>query len=281
MKNTLRLLLLALAFTIYQQGIAEPKNQAIRKNLAQNWRQLPEKAIAHETKSHVFAQYTVPTRQYAHGILGDDIEARQLVVVVNGSFYEHTLSKHYVFEDIRPRLYDIDNDGHVEFITIRSHQSKGAGIVIYKLRRGQLIEYATLSEIQKPYRWLNIVTINDLDNDGIVELVWIQTPHIGGIVKVAKITPGRLRVLDEKQGYSNHAIGQRNLCLSVLRDQPQQKTFFVATQDRSRIVGFSFTNNTLNLVESIDQAVDFSQPLNLQYGFENLIDERVNCITSD
>ena len=74
--------------------------------------------------------------------------------------------------------------------------------------------------------WLNIVTINDLDNDGIVELVWIQTPHIGGILKVAKINAGALQVLDTESQYSNHEGGERNMCLSILTEQSSQKIFF-------------------------------------------------------
>lgn len=252
-------------------------NQTILNQLVANYEQLPEREIIRSLDNRVYAQYAKPTEKYGHGILGDKIEAEQLVVVVDSVFYELTLPGEFAFEDISPRLYDVDGDGELEFITIRTNVSKGAGIAIYKIMDGQLVEYANVPEIGTANRWLNIVAINDLDNDGIVELVWIQTPHIGGILKVAKINSGTLKVLAEKAQYSNHEIGERNLCLSILTVQSNQKVFYVPSQSRNKIVGFTFKNNELEVFEEITQVVDFSKFLGSQYGFSNTIEEGRNC----
>ena len=263
----------------------EPKpkteKQTILNQLATDYKQLPEQAIAKSSDNSVYAQYAKPTKKYGHGILGDRIEAEQLVVVADSLFYEFTLPNNYVFEDIRPRLYDVDGDNELEIITIRTNTSKGAGIAIYKIMDNRLVEYAHVPAIGTAYRWLNIVTIHDLDNDGTVELVWIQTPHIGGILKVAKIKTGTLQVLAEKSQYSNHAIGERNLCLSVLTEQSSQKIFYVPNQSRNKIIGFTFKNNDLNAIEEIAQVVDFSKTLNSQYHFNNPIEEQTNCIHAE
>ena len=250
----------------------------ILNQLATNYTHLPEKKISTSLDENVYATYTTPTEIYDHGILGDQIEASQLVVVVDRIFYELQLSNDYVFEDIRPRLYDVDGDGALEFITIRSNVSKGAGIVIYKIIADKLVEYAFVPEIGTANRWLNIVAINDLDNDGIVELVWIQTPHIGGILKVAKIELGAMEVLAETSLYSNHAIGERNLCLSVLTEQSNQKVFYVPSQDRDKIVGFTFANTALTEFEVINQALDFSKRLSAQFDFNGVLGGEDNCI---
>ncbi len=257
-----------------------PINQVILSQLATNYQQLPEEQISRSIDNSVFAQYAMPTEKYGHGILGDKIEAEQLVVVVDSTFYEYRLPSDYVFEDIRPRLYDVDGDNELEFITIRTNIYQGAGIVIYKIINDQLVEYASLPEIGLGNRWLNIVTINDLDNDGVVELVWIQTPHIGGILKATEIKAGTLQVLDEEViQYSNHAIGERNLCLSTLTKQLNQKVFYVPNQNRNKIVGFTLTNNKFDLYEEILQAVDFSKTLETQYAFSNILEgEEDNCI---
>lgn len=258
-----------------KQNIA---TMTILEQLQANYEELPEGQISRSMDGKVYASYTTPTEIYAHGVLGDKIEAAQLVVVVDSVFYERSLSNEYVFEDIRPRLYDVDGDGELEFITIRSSVSKGAGIVIYKIIDEQLVEYAFVPEIGIANRWLNIVAINDLDNDGVVELVWIQTPHIGGVLKVAKIQAGSLEVLTETSLYSNHEIGERNLCLSVLTENLNQKVFYVPNQNRNKIIGFTFNNNELNQVEEIIQAVDFSKELSAQYPFTNILVEEDNCI---
>jgi len=256
------------------------ENQTIIDQLVTNYDQLPEREIVRSTDNRVYAQFAMPTEKYSHGILGDKIEAGQLVVVVDSVFYELTLPGEFVFEDISPRLYDVDGDTELEFITIRTNISQGAGIAIYKIIDEQLVEYAFVPEIGTTYRWLNIVAIDDLDNDGIVELVWIQTPHIGGILKAAKIKAGTLKVLAEKAQYSNHAIGERNLCLSILTVQFNQKVFYVPNQSRNKIVGFTFKNNELEVFEEITQEVDFSKTLGSQYSFSNTIEEGNNCTNS-
>ena len=250
----------------------------ILDQLSNNYTQLPEQAIAISRDKRVYAQYTDPTERYNHRVMGDGVEGGQLVVVVDSVFYELELLDNYVFEDIRPRLFDVDQDGELEIITIRTEITQGAGIVIYKIRNNELQEYAHVPEIGRSSRWLNIVVMNDLDEDGVVELVWVQTPHIGGILKVAKIQPGELTVVDEISQYSNHGYGERNLCLSVLTQQNQEKVFFVPTQDRTKIVGFKYTDNAFQIVSEIDQVVDFSKTLEEQYSFSNLISIEDNCI---
>lgn len=271
---------LFLACTHEKEGAADPNevNESVINLLATEYELLPEKEISKSLDFRVYAQYAMPTEKYDHGILGDQIEAEQLVVVVDEVFYEYKLPDDYVFEDIRPRLYDVDGDSELEFICIRTNINQGAGIAIYKIIDGELQEYAFVPDIGRSYRWLNIVAINDLDNNGTVDLVWIETPHIGGILKVASIEAGRLQVLSETSQYSNHKIGERNLCLSVLKEQSDTKVFYVPSQGRDKIVGFTFSNSELELREEIPLVLDFSETLASQYDFGKLIEEEDNCI---
>lgn len=253
-------------------------NNHILQRLRTEYQLMPEEQIAISHDSTTYAQYSLPVTRYRHGILGDQIEAGQLVVVLDGKFYDLTLEDTYVFEDIRPRLADVDADGILEIVTIRSHLSNGAGIAIYKIIDDELQEYAKVEEIGLANRWLNPVVIGDLDQNGTVELVWIQTPHIGGILKVASFAPGALSVLDETSFYSNHAIGEQNLCLSVLTQEAGQFIFYVPSQNRNQIVGFSWSGSRLVQTSVIDQSVDFSIPLLDQFTFSNIIVAEDNCI---
>ncbi|MEL7123748.1 MAG: VCBS repeat-containing protein [Bacteroidota bacterium] len=250
----------------------------ILNKLQADYELIPEEDLVVNKDSTVFAQYTDPTDRYAHGILGDRIEAARLVVVVDGQFYEHLLDEQYVFEDIRPRIYDIDQDGVLEFITIRAQVNNGGGIAIYKVINNQLTEYAYVEEIGRRNRWLNIAAIDDLDKDGTIDLAWVQTPHIGGILKVAPFQEGELTPITEISQYSNHAIGDRNLCLSTLTEQEGKRVLYVPLQNRSKIVGFYLENGQWNKFEEIDQEVDFSKPLHEQYNFEGYVEDEENCI---
>lgn len=232
---------------------------------------LPEKALAITPDSLTFAQYTLPVTRYAHGILGDAIEAGQLVVAHKGLIYEYTLPQEYVYEDIRPRLVDVTGDSIPEIFTIRTHVAKGAGIAIYQLQNGQLVEYATVPEIGIPSRWLNIAAIYDLDGDGTLNLAWIQTPHIGGILKVCPIQAGRLSSTDQVSTYSNHAIGDRNLCLSVITKSASETLLYVPNQSRNKVSGFALVSGKWVSGDEIPLSVDFSKPLHTQYAFSKAV----------
>ncbi len=253
-------------------------HRAIVNILEQGFDQLPEKSISISSDSSTYAQYAMPTDKYAHAILGDGIEGEQLVVFNGGQFYDLILANDFVFEDIRPRLFDVDSDGQLEFITIRTHVSLGAGIAIYKLVNNELIEYATVDEIGSSNRWLNIAAIHDLDMDGVVEIAWVQTPHIGGILKVARINEGILQVIAQQTELSNHAIGETNLCLSVITEKNGEKLIHLPDQMRSLIASFSFTGEELVPIDTVFQAVDFSQTLKSQFDFVEIVADELNCI---
>lgn len=254
------------------------ENQNILQQLSENYDLLPEMMVAVNFDSTTFAQYAMPTTKYQHGIMGDQIEAEQIIVVEDGVFYDLVLDESYVFEDIRPRIYDVDNDNLPEYITIRTHVQRGAAIAIYKVINGQLTALSNIDEIGIPNRWLNIAIIDDLDNDGAVEIAWVETPHIGGKLKVASIENGNIVIKDEVQQYSNHAIGEINLCLSALTNESSLKVLHVPNQTRDRIVGFSFQNDQWSAFDEVEFNVDFSLPLEDQYQFENSLNQNGNCI---
>lgn len=250
----------------------------IVKMMAVDYVQMPEKQMAINADSTMYAQYALPTERYKHGALGDFIEAGQLVVFLQNKFYTLTLTENYVFEDVRPRLYDVDNDNIPEIICIRSKAGAGAGIVVYKVLADQIIEFAFIPEIGTASRWLNIVAIYDMDQDGITELIWVETPHIGGILKGADIVAGQMLVADKVSYYSNHQGGSLNLCLSVLVEKEGKTLCYVPSQSRNFISGFSFMNGKFNEEDKISQSVNFSIPLIDQFQGEGIISNEINCI---
>lgn len=252
--------------------------QIVLSQLSDNYDLLPEMMVAVDPDSTTFAQYAQPTNKYLHGILGDQVEAEQLVVVEGGVFYELTLDSLHLFEDIRPRIYDVDNDNQPEYITIRTHVQRGGAIAIYKVINGQLTELSSIDEIGIPNRWLNIAAIDDLDDDGTIEIAWVETPHIGGTLTVASIENGSIVIKDELREYSNHAIGQINLCLSVLTQEASSKGLYVPNQTRDSIIGFTFQDARWSAFDTIDFDVDFSLPLEDQYDFANSLGKDENCI---
>ncbi len=272
--------LLSLHGCISEDGLLpyEPLDEDLIIRIQSSYEQMPEGVMTIDNNNQVIALYASPTTLYGHGILGDKIEARQLVVASQGVIHDLVLDDGWVFEDIRPRLYDVDGDNHPEIVTIRTKVTDGAGIAIYKIYDEGLALYAEVPVVGRAYRWLNIVTIDDLDNDGTIELLWVQTPHIGGILNAAPIKEGRLTSISSLGEYSNHAIGERNLCMSTTVIKNDQTIIYLPNQQGDSIVGLAYKDMTLHRVESFPHPVDFSIRLNDQISFTSNKVDQVNCI---
>lgn len=198
---------------------------------------LPDGSVATAPSGDISrAWYAQPTERYAHGVLGDAIEAGSLVVTAaDGRELEFILPDTQVFEDITPRIADLDGNGTNEVITLRASRTGGGGVVLYGLVDGDLRELAAGSENGRPNRWLNIAGFLPR-SDGGLTIYGVRTPHIGG----------RLFALDFKGGaiserndialdVSNHVIGSRELDLSAVGAFGGRTELVLPSQDRRRL----------------------------------------------
>lgn len=180
---------------------------------------LPDGLVATGARNIAAAWYEGPTRRYAHGILGDAIEAGSLVVQTpEGQRLVIDLPTDEVFEDRAPRLADLNGDGLDEVIAIRSSRAGGGGVAVYGLADGRLKQMSEVPVIGRSNRWLNIAAIADLGPAPGLEVALVETPHIGGTLRLFGWADGRLTLLDEDYGYSNHAIGSPEMRLSAMAD---------------------------------------------------------------
>ena len=160
-----------------------------------------------------------PTRRYDHGVLGDAIEAGGLRVRLRGGAELDTrLPADSVFEDLRPRVVNLDGDGRDEILVVRSYLEAGAALAVYGVRDGELVQLAQTDPIGRAHRWLNPAGVGDFDGDGGLEIAYVETPHIGGILYILSFQDGRLRREGRRHGFSNHAMGSRALGLAAVLD---------------------------------------------------------------
>ncbi len=159
------------------------------------------------------------TDRYAHGVLGDSLEAGELVVESDGATHRFTLPRRQVFEDLEPRIVDLDQDGLPEILAIRADFAEGAAPVLYGVRDGELIRLAEGAAIGRSNRWLNPAGVADFDGDGDLEIAVIRTPHIGGIL-IHYGWGGGATLVEERwvRGFSTHRIGSTVLDLSFISD---------------------------------------------------------------
>lgn len=278
MPNGFNILLLLVFIIIISCSKPENEKQDVLIDISESER-LPEKLVAFHSESGMSAQYIYPTNRYDHGILGDEIEGGALLINYKEQQYIFELDSSFVFEDLQPRLVDLDNDGIPEIITILTKIGSGASISIYKLYEDEISVFASGEFIGTSYRWLNIAAIDDLDNNGEIEIAYVTTPHIGGNLHIAYIDGNQLKVKASISGVSNHKIRSRNLCLSVITYSSGLKTLYVPNNDFDRILGFQWENQQLITVNTIEFFVDPLITLSKQYDFDNLQYD-LNCINA-
>ncbi len=92
---------------------------------------LPDGRVAIGTRDIARAWLAEPTTRYDHGILGDKIEAGALVIETrDGKRQTVRLKDDAVFEDLEPRLADLDRDGHDEIVVVKSSLKRGSSLAV-------------------------------------------------------------------------------------------------------------------------------------------------------
>lgn len=169
----------------------------------------------------VAATYSDPTTRYPHGVLGDDIEYGTLRVTVEArigndqsllnaykSFtYELTNPDFLVWEDTEPRLWDVTGDGEPEVVVVQSHKDRGARLVVLGLVDGKPALIADTPFIGTPNRWLAPVAAVDLESDGVIEIAYVDRPHLAKVLRIWRFEDGDFYEAAQIEGLSNHLIG--------------------------------------------------------------------------
>jgi hypothetical protein len=154
------------------------------------------------------ARFADPTDRYDHAILGDNLEwATLLIEVADGRNLRLSLPETRVFEDLAPRLVDLDGDGLREVVVVESDLALGARLSVY----GPLGLIAATSFYGRPHRWLAPVGFADLDGDGRTEIAFIDRPHLAKTLIILRLEGDALVKVAAAPDLSNHRIGESRI----------------------------------------------------------------------
>ncbi|MCH2065875.1 FG-GAP repeat domain-containing protein [Shimia sp. MIT910701] len=188
------------------------------------------------------ARYTDETSRYAHGVLGDAIEYGTLELTLkDGKRLALTLPQDRVFEDIAPRLMDMDGDGVPEVIVVESSQTGGARLAIYDetgLR-------AATPHIGQRNRWLAPIGAADLDGDGHIEVAYIDRPHLAKTLRVWRFKDNQLTQVASQAGLTNHRIGE-DFISGGIRDCGDDPEMITVNANWSEVMATRFDGKALS-----------------------------------
>ena len=151
------------------------------------------------------------SQRYAHGVLGDGVEATRVLWLERHSLAllrELVLPAPDVLEDIAPRLVALGRGSAL--LTVRSGpQGAQLGLVAASATQPRQLQWAALGDaLGTPNRWLAPST------DG-TRLLAVHTPHIGGVLHEYRVEGNRLVGRAVARNVSTHRIGSRELDLAV------------------------------------------------------------------
>jgi FG-GAP-like repeat len=167
-----------------------------------------------------------PTARYPHASMGSPVHASSLHAISReGKLFQLDLPKQRVWEDLQPRLVDLNGDGRDEIVVIEADTERGAALVAYGLppTGSVLQERARTAWLGLPFRWLNPVGFADFDGDGKLDIASVTTPHIGGVLTLYHYAPPRIEPYAKVPDVSNHPMGDPNLQMHAILSLPGQR----------------------------------------------------------
>ena len=186
------------------------------------------------------AEYIEPTDRYAHGILGDAIEWGALRLETDNGTRVFTLTPDRVFEDVAPRLIDLDSDGAPEVVVVETLNTAGAQLAVYDAS-GKI---AATPHIGRTNRWLAPIGAADLDGDGSIEIAYIDRPHLAKTLRVWRFEGGALVPVADLPGLTNHRIGERDIGGGI-RDCGAGPEMITASVDWTRVMATTLSDGGL------------------------------------
>lgn len=214
------------------------------------------------------AEYAEPTSRYDHGILGDSLEWGALKLTVDTCFGCETsalreftirLPKNRVFEDVAPQIVKVVDEGSLEVMVVETDIDKGARLALYD-ESGLIV---ATPFIGRTHRWLAPIGVADLDGDGYIELAYVDRPHLARLIRVWRYKNGRLQLVGELPGYTNHRIGESDIAGGI-RECGNGPEMIVADANWNNIIAVSFAGGEFS-VQTLDRhkgRASFSAALN-------------------
>lgn len=176
-----------------------------------------------------------PTERYAHGALGDDLEAGAVSLVETDPdlqlIHRIEISPPGVVEGTAPLWADLNGDGVREILVTVSTPENGARLVVFS-ESGEVLAQGPAPG--QGFRWRHQLAAAPLGPEGEMLIVDVLRPHLDAVLEFFAWEGDRLARLAALPGYSSHRIGSRNLDMARVGDLDGDGVLEVVVPDRSQ-----------------------------------------------
>jgi hypothetical protein len=222
-----------------------------------------------------WAWLSAPTIRYPHRSFGTFGHAGSVHVLVRNEQgvlveIQYVLANDRVYEDLLPRLIDLDGDGRDELILIESNFQSGSAIVVLGILTKEgglpyLGELARSPSVGTSFRWLNPVGAADFDGDGRLDLAAVITPHIGGVLTLYRYKPPHLVAFASVTDVSNHRMGATEQRMAaIIRSKQHGPAIILPNMELTALYAFRW-NGTQRRWQEIDKVKPMRATVKLMY----------------
>ncbi len=198
------------------------------------------------------AQYRDVTNVYGHGAV-EGGEYAGLEVHLSDGRVLGTAAHNAVYEDTAPRLVDLNGDGNPEVITVVSGFQTGASIRIWSEVEtadqplGSTVAVVAENDpIGTRNRWLAIAGAADIDGDGVMEIAYVDRPHLAKTLRIleVRVNGNDWELVPEAsmRGVTNHRFGDRFI-IGGIRECGSDPEIIVASADWTRLLAVRYGEN--------------------------------------
>lgn len=176
-----------------------------------------------------------PVQRLEQSAIGPWVAGSLVVEDRTTKTYRLELALNEAFEDLRPRIADLDGDGEGTVFLVRASLAQGAALVAVRLEgEGLLRIVGETAPEGHPGGWLNPIGFGDFLGRGHASIAIVRSPDQGGKLQVLDFSGGAFRLLFSIPGVSNHIPGRPTLNMAVIADFDGAGSPEIAVPDAAR-----------------------------------------------
>ncbi len=214
----------------------------------------PDARLVMNSRGQVALYANATDQRYAHGIMGDRLEAATLLVLDVHDGQIRVLSRidlpgEDVYEGIAPFWADVDGDGLEDLVTTVSNSSLGARLRLYLWDGAGIRQEVDGPAVGSGNRWRHQLAAGPFGPNGEIEIAAVLTPHIGGVLEFFRYSAASLQPVARFDAVTSHVIGSRNLDQTAAGDFSGDGQPEVLLMDKSRHAIIAVQHQTTGATE--------------------------------